>query len=126
MSPHCSPTFLLMKQLRSSQITSLPTACILNALHAHSLLNFYDLFLLKTVTSPLKVGFINILIAWLWVVDFLGPLFANIFMSFHEKSWFYNCPSLFKPLLYRLYVDDCFLLFRFLDHVALFLNCRNR
>ena len=45
----------------------------------------------------------------------LGPLFANIFISFHEKSWFYNCPSLFKPLLYRRYVDDCFLLFRSLD-----------
>ena len=48
----------------------------------------------------------------------LGPLFANIFMSFHEKSWFYNCPSLFKPLLYRRYVDDCFLLFRSLDRVT--------
>jgi hypothetical protein len=31
----------------------------------------------------------------------LGPLFANIFMSFHEKSWLYNCPSIFKPILYR-------------------------
>ena len=30
----------------------------------------------------------------------LGPLFANIFMSFHEKSWLHNCPSSFKPLLY--------------------------
>ncbi len=30
----------------------------------------------------------------------LGPLFANIFMSFHEKSWLYNCPSIFKPILY--------------------------
>ena len=49
----------------------------------------------------------------------LGPLFANIFMSFHKKSWFYNCPSLLKPLLYRRYVDDCFLLFRSLDHVPL-------
>ena len=52
----------------------------------------------------------------------LGPLFANIFMSFHEKSWLYNCPSAFTPLLYRRYVDDCFLLFRSLDHVPLFLN----
>ena len=44
-----------------------------------------------------------------------------------RKSWFYNCPSLFKPLLYRRYVDDCFLLFRSLDHVQyLFLNYLNR
>ncbi len=56
----------------------------------------------------------------------LGPLFANIFMSFHEKSWLCNCPSAFKPLLYRRYVDDCFLLFRSLDHVPLFLNFLNR
>ena len=38
----------------------------------------------------------------------LGPLFANIFLSFHEKSWLYNCPSSFKPLMYRRYADDCF------------------
>ena len=55
----------------------------------------------------------------------LGPLFANTFMSFHEKSWLHNCPSSFKPLLYRRYVDDCFL-FRSLDHVPLFLSYLNR
>ena len=27
----------------------------------------------------------------------LGPLFANIFLSFHEKSWLPDCPSSFKP-----------------------------
>ena len=56
----------------------------------------------------------------------LGPLFANIFMSFHEKSWLYNCPSSFKPLMYRRYVDDCFLLFKFSDHIPLFLSYLNR
>ncbi|XP_046841017.1 uncharacterized protein LOC124435112 [Xenia sp. Carnegie-2017] len=30
----------------------------------------------------------------------LGPLVADIFMSFHEKSWLHKCPSSFKPLLY--------------------------
>ena len=52
----------------------------------------------------------------------LGPLFANIFMSSHVKSWLYNCPSAFKPLLYRCYVDDCFLLFKSFDHVPLLLT----
>ena len=52
----------------------------------------------------------------------LGPLFANIFMSFHEKDWLHNCPSSFKPLLYRRYVDDYFLLFRRSEHVQLFLT----
>ena len=37
-----------------------------------------------------------------------------------------SCPSSFKPLLYRRYVDDCFLLFRSLDHVLLFLDYLNR
>ncbi len=55
----------------------------------------------------------------------LGPLFANIFMSFLEKSWLYNCQSIFKPILYRRYVDDYFLLFRSLDHVPLFLKYLN-
>ena len=55
----------------------------------------------------------------------LGPLFANIFMPFHKKSWLYNCPSAFKPLVYRRYVDDCFLLFISSDHVHLFLNYLN-
>ena len=56
----------------------------------------------------------------------LGPLFANIFMSFHKKDWLHNCPSSFKPLLYRRYVDDCFLLFRRSEHVQLFLTYLNR
>ena len=56
----------------------------------------------------------------------LGPLFANIFMSFHEQKWLNNCPSSFKPLLYRRYVDDCFLLFHFSDHVPLFLGYLNQ
>ena len=47
-------------------------------------------------------------------------------MSFHEKTWLQNCPFLFKPLLYRRYVDDCFPLFKSLNHVPLFLDYLNR
>ena len=56
----------------------------------------------------------------------LGPFFANTFMFFHEQKWLNSCPSSFEPLLYRRYVDDCFLLFRSLDHVLLFLEYLNR
>ena len=38
----------------------------------------------------------------------LGPLFANIFLAFHERSWLTNCPLEFKPLFFRRYIDDCF------------------
>ena len=55
----------------------------------------------------------------------LGPLFANIFISFHEKSWLADCPSLFKPIFYRRYVDDCFLIFTSRDHVTPFLSYLN-
>ena len=33
-----------------------------------------------------------------------------------------KCLSHFKPLLYGLYVDDCFLLFNSLEHLPLFLD----
>ena len=55
----------------------------------------------------------------------LGPLFANIFLSFHEKSWLADCPSVFKPIFYRWYVDDCFLIFTSCDHVTPFLSYLN-
>lgn len=48
----------------------------------------------------------------------LGPLFADVFISFHEKTWLQICPSAFRPLLYRRYVGNCFLLFHSLDHIS--------
>ena len=34
----------------------------------------------------------------------LGPIFANIFLSYHETSWLRSCPV--TPFLYKRYVDD--------------------
>ena len=31
----------------------------------------------------------------------LRPLFANIFLSYHEEFWLDNCPKKFKPSFYR-------------------------
>ena len=42
----------------------------------------------------------------------LGPTLANAFLSYHEKTWLENWPSEFKPVLYRRYVDDIFVLFK--------------
>ena len=56
----------------------------------------------------------------------LGPTLANIFMSVLETRYLNNCPSEFKPVLYRRYVDDTFCLFRNRDHVYSFLEYINR
>ena len=55
--------------------------------------------------------------AWLWVV--LSVLFLPTCSCLH------NCPSAFKPLLYRRHVDYFFFLFKSFDHVPLFLNNLN-
>ena len=51
----------------------------------------------------------------------LGPLFANIFLSFHEKSWLADSPSLFKPIFYRRIVDMLMIVFLFSHHVTMLL-----
>ena len=55
----------------------------------------------------------------------LGPTFANIFMCFYEKRWLSDCPYDFRPVFYRRYVDDTFILFRHSSHASLFLDYLN-
>ncbi len=55
----------------------------------------------------------------------LGPTLANAFLAHHEKSWLANCPSDFKPVLYKRYVDDIFLLFTSELHVKPFQDYMN-
>ena len=59
----------------------------------------------------------------------LGPTLANVFFCYHEKIWLQNCPSEFKPVIYRTYVDNAFLLFRSKHHIKKFrnyLNCQHK
>ena len=56
----------------------------------------------------------------------LGPTLANVFLCYHEKIWLQNCPSEFKPVIYRSYVDDTFLLFHSKYHIEKFRNHLNR
>jgi hypothetical protein len=46
-------------------------------------------------------------------------------MSHMEKKWLEECPDYFKPVLYRRYVDDTFLLFKSDQHIDLFLTYLN-
>jgi len=55
----------------------------------------------------------------------VSPSLAEIFMSHHERHWLDDCPTEFKPVLYRRYVDDTFLLFKSAQHVPLFLQYVN-
>lgn len=55
----------------------------------------------------------------------LGPTLANAFLCHHEESWLNNCPAEFKPMVYRRYVDDIFVLFRNRDHLPLFQQYMN-
>ena len=55
----------------------------------------------------------------------LGPTLANIFLCQYKKIWFNQCPSQFKLVIYRRYVDDIFLLFKFKEQLKLFVNYMN-
>ena len=55
----------------------------------------------------------------------LGPHYANAFLSKHEKEWLNECPDNIKPLKYRRYVDDIFLLCRDEEHHRKFMDYMN-
>ena len=55
----------------------------------------------------------------------LGPSLANAFLCYHETKWFNDCPEKFKPVLYKRYVDDIFILFKRPEHVKLFVDHMN-
>ena len=55
----------------------------------------------------------------------LSAPMANIFLCHHESKWLTECPHEYKPLLYKRYVDDTFLVFRDPGHIQPFLNYLN-
>ena len=54
-----------------------------------------------------------------------GPTLANIFLCYYERKWLEDCPADFRPVIYKRYVDDTFLLFRDVEHIDLFLSYMN-
>ena len=55
----------------------------------------------------------------------ISPTLANIFLCYHEDLWLNKCPPDFKPVLYKRYVDDTFLLLRDHSHIKRFFNFLN-
>ena len=96
-----------------------------NDLHNKNLyngkLNKSDLFkLMETATS--ESSFIN----GVAMGSPLSPTLANAFLHHYEKEWFDNCPSHFKPIVYRSYVDDIFVLFSSKEHLQPFVDYMNK
>ena len=50
----------------------------------------------------------------------LGPTLANIFLCYHESNWQKDCSKDFKPVYYKRYVDDIFVLLNKAEHAQFF------
>ena len=46
----------------------------------------------------------------------LGPSLANAFLAHCKQLWHNDCPDGFKPVYYKVYVEDIFVLFRSPHH----------
>jgi hypothetical protein len=55
----------------------------------------------------------------------LGHTLTNVFLCHHDKRRLNDCPIEFKPVWYKRYIDDSFVLFRDLTHVSKFLKYLN-
>ena len=55
----------------------------------------------------------------------LGPTKDNAFLCHYEKIWLNKCPSQIKPVDYRRYVDNTFVLFKSKEHLKLFVSYIN-
>ena len=55
----------------------------------------------------------------------LGPTLAMAFMCSMEERWLADCPLEIRPLFYKRYVDDSFLIFKSHDQIDKFLNYLN-
>ena len=52
----------------------------------------------------------------------LDPTLANILPCCYETTWLKNCPKSFKPVYYKRYVDDIFVLFEKPEQVSRFVK----
>ena len=50
----------------------------------------------------------------------MGPSLAKTFLAHYEQIWVKDCPDEFKPVYYKRYVDDIFVLFRSPHHLEKF------
>ena len=132
-------SFLFMASLDvDSLFTNIPLKETINNcvsdLHNKNLyignLNKSDLFkLLETAISESSFTFDFLLYKQIDRVAMgspLSPTLANAFLCHYEKEWLHNCPSHFKLIVYRRYVDDILVLFSSKEHLQLFVDYLNK
>ena len=56
----------------------------------------------------------------------LGPTLANAFLCHYEKECLDSCPSHFKLIVHRRYVNDIFVLFSAKEHLQPFVGYMNK
>ena len=56
----------------------------------------------------------------------LGPTLANIFLCYCKTTGLKNCPKSFKPVYYKRYVDEIFVLFEKPEEVLRIVNYMNK
>ena len=55
----------------------------------------------------------------------LGPTLANVFLCHWEEIWLKKCSIKFKPVFYKRYMDDTFLLFSSMENIKQFFRYIN-
>ena len=85
--------------------------------------------LLETATSKFSYIFDCLLykhVDGVAMGSLLGPTTANAFLCHYEKEWLDNCPIHFKPLIYKMHVDDIFVIFLSKEHLQRFIDYMNK
>ena len=55
----------------------------------------------------------------------MGYALANVFFFHYKNLWLEECPLECKPVVYRRYMDDIFVLFKSDEHLSSFANYMN-
>ena len=56
----------------------------------------------------------------------LRPTLINVFLCYHQTMLLKSCPKSFKPMYYKRFLDDIFVLFEKPKQVLRFVNCMNK
>ena len=99
---------------------------IFHKFNKNNLKNFLELSLLDTYFIFNKDLYKQTNCSGLTMGQPVTPTLANIFLCHHENKLLDDCPCKFKPIMYKRYIDDTFLLFKGKEHMNAFSHFFNR